>query len=63
MRAMQEPLRQIVTHAGEEASVILNTVREGKGNYGYNAAKGEYTDMIESGILDPTKVVRFAAQA
>jgi chaperonin GroEL len=62
IRAMQEPLRQIVTNAGEEASVILNNVREGKGNYGYDAAKGVYTDMIEAGILDPTKVVRSALQ-
>ena len=62
IRAMQEPLRQIVTNAGEEASVILNNVRAGKGNYGYNAAKGEYTDMIKAGILDPTKVVRSALQ-
>src|SRR5210317_1735986 len=61
-RAMQEPLRQIVTNAGEEASVILNKVAEGKGNFGYNAASGEYTDMIEAGILDPTKVVRSALQ-
>ncbi|MEE4292834.1 MAG: chaperonin GroEL [Xanthomonadales bacterium] len=61
-RAMQEPLRQIVTNAGEEASVILNNVRDGEGNYGYDAAKGEYTDMIEAGILDPTKVVRSALQ-
>jgi len=62
MRAMQEPLRQIVTNAGEEGSVILNKVRDGKGNFGYNAATGEYTDMIEAGILDPTKVVRSALQ-
>jgi len=62
MRAMQEPLRQIVTNAGEEGSVVLNKVRAGKGNYGYNAATGEYTDMIEAGILDPTKVVRSALQ-
>ena len=61
-RAMQEPLRQIVTNAGEEASVILNNVAEGEGNYGYNAAPGVYTDMIEAGILDPTKVVRSALQ-
>ena len=61
-RAMQEPLRQIVTNAGEEASVILNNVAEGEGNYGYNAATGVYTDMIEAGILDPTKVVRTALQ-
>ncbi|MGK2927047.1 MAG: chaperonin GroEL, partial [Lysobacterales bacterium] len=62
-RAMTEPLRQIVTNAGEEGSVVLNKVRDGKGNYGYNAQTGEYTDMIKAGILDPTKVVRTAAQA
>ena len=61
-RALEEPLRQIVANAGEEGSVILNKVREGKGNYGYDAAAGEYTDMIEAGILDPTKVVRAALQ-
>jgi chaperonin GroEL len=59
---MQEPLRQIVTNAGEEGSVVLNKVRDGEGNYGYNAATGEYTDMIAAGILDPTKVVRSALQ-
>jgi len=59
-RAMTEPLRQIVTNAGEEGSVVLNKVRDGKGNYGYNAQTGEYTDMIKAGILDPTKVVRTA---
>ncbi|MFC1689894.1 TCP-1/cpn60 chaperonin family protein, partial [Pseudomonadota bacterium] len=62
MRSMQEPLRQIVTNAGEEGSVVLNKVADGEGNYGYNAATGEYTDMIEAGILDPTKVVRSALQ-
>ncbi len=61
-RAMEEPLRQIVTNAGEEASVILNAVSAGKGNYGYNAATGEYGDMIDMGILDPTKVTRTALQ-
>jgi chaperonin GroEL len=61
-RAMTEPLRQIVTNAGEEGSVVLNKVRDGKGNYGYNAQTGEYTDMIKAGILDPTKVVRTALQ-
>jgi len=61
-RALEEPLRQIVANAGEEGSVILNKVREGKGNYGYDAAAGEYADMIEAGILDPTKVVRAALQ-
>jgi chaperonin GroEL len=61
-RAMQEPLRQIVANAGEEGSVILNKVSEGEGNYGYDAASGEFTDMIKAGILDPTKVVRAALQ-
>ncbi|PCJ00500.1 MAG: chaperonin GroEL [Alphaproteobacteria bacterium] len=61
-RAMEEPLRQIVINAGEEASVILNEVVAGKGNFGYNAATGEYGDMIEMGILDPTKVTRTALQ-
>ncbi|MCB2425810.1 chaperonin GroEL [Methylophaga pinxianii] len=61
-RAMQEPLRQIVTNSGDEASVVLNEVVGGKGNYGYNAATGEYGDMIEMGILDPTKVTRTALQ-
>ena len=61
-RAIEEPLRQIVTNAGEDASVILNRVREGKGTFGYNAASGEYGDMIEMGILDPTKVTRLALQ-
>jgi chaperonin GroEL len=61
-RAMTEPLRQIVTNAGEESSVVLNKVSEGKGNFGYNAATGEYVDMIKAGILDPTKVVRSALQ-
>ena len=61
-RAMQEPLRQISTNAGGEASVILNAVAAGEGNYGYNAASGEYGDMIDMGILDPTKVTRTALQ-
>ena len=61
-RAMEEPLRQIVGNAGEEGSVVLNKVAEGKGNFGYNAATGEYVDMIEAGILDPTKVTRSALQ-
>jgi len=61
-RAVEEPLRQIVRNAGEDASVVLNAVAEGKGNYGYNAATGEYGDMIEGGILDPTKVTRYALQ-
>lgn len=61
-RSMEEPLRQIVTNAGEEASVVLNKVAEGTGNFGYNAGTGEYGDMIEMGILDPTKVTRTALQ-
>jgi chaperonin GroEL len=61
-RAMEEPLRQIVSNAGAEASVIQNEVAAGKGNFGYNAATGEFGDMIEFGILDPTKVTRTALQ-
>jgi len=61
-KAMEEPLRQIVTNAGEEASVILAKVDEGKGNHGYNAATDEFGDMIKMGILDPTKVSRTALQ-
>src|SRR6201985_1467926 len=61
-RSIEEPLRQIVTNAGEDAAVVLNRVREGKGTFGYNAASGEYGDMIEMGILDPTKVTRLALQ-
>jgi chaperonin GroEL len=61
-RAIEEPLRQIVRNAGADASVVLNAVVEGKGNYGYDAAKDEYGDMIAAGILDPTKVTRFALQ-
>jgi len=61
-RAMEEPLRQIVSNAGEEASVIMNKVAEGKGNFGYNAATDVFGDMIEMGILDPTKVARTALQ-
>ncbi|MEM6512447.1 MAG: chaperonin GroEL [Pseudomonadota bacterium] len=61
-RSIEEPLRQIVKNAGGDSSVVLNAVAEGSGNYGYNAATGEYVDMIEAGILDPTKVTRFALQ-
>jgi len=61
-RAMESPLREIVSNAGEEPSVVLNKVSAGKGNYGYNAANGEYGDMVEFGILDPTKVTRTALQ-
>ncbi len=61
-RSIEEPLRQIVDNAGEDAAVILNAVKAGKGAYGYNAATGEYGDMLEEGILDPTKVTRLALQ-
>ena len=61
-RAMEAPLREIVSNCGEEPSVVLNKVAEGKGNFGYNAATGEYGDMIAFGILDPTKVTRSALQ-
>jgi chaperonin GroEL len=62
LRALEEPLRQIVENTGDEPSVVLNKVVEGKGNYGYNAATGEYGDLVEMGVLDPTKVTRFALQ-
>ncbi len=61
-RALEEPLRQICANAGDEESVILNKVEEGKDNFGYNAATGEYGDMLKMGILDPTKVTRSALQ-
>jgi chaperonin GroEL len=61
-RAIEEPLRQIVQNAGEDGSVVLAKVRESKGSHGYNAATGEYGDLIEMGILDPTKVTRLALQ-
>ncbi len=61
-RAMEEPLRQIVANAGGEPSVVLNEVAKGKGNHGFNAATGEYGDMVKMGILDPTKVTRTALQ-
>ena len=63
LKAVTTPLRQIVSNSGEEASVILDKVSAGKGNYGFNAATGEYGDMIEMGILDPAKVTRAALQA
>ncbi|MAA93948.1 MULTISPECIES: chaperonin GroEL [unclassified Arsukibacterium] len=62
LRAMEAPLRQIVANAGEEPSVVVNKVKEGSGNYGYNAATDVYGDMLEMGILDPTKVTRSALQ-
>ncbi|MHB1186116.1 chaperonin GroEL [Thiobacillus sp.] len=62
LRAIEEPLRQIVKNCGEEPSVVVNKVLEGKGNYGYNAQTGEYGDMVAMGVLDPTKVTRTALQ-
>ena len=62
-RAVEAPLRQIAANSGDEPSVVVNEVKNGKGNYGYNAATGVYGDMIEMGILDPTKVTRSALQA
>src|SRR5579872_5947297 len=61
-RSIEEPLRQIVENAGEDAAVVLNRVKDGKGSFGYNAATGEYADLFEAGILDPTKVTRLALQ-
>ncbi|WP_064119013.1 chaperonin GroEL [Pseudomonas fluorescens] len=62
-RAVEAPLRQIVANSGDEPSVVVDKVKQGGGNFGYNAATGEYGDMIEMGILDPTKVTRSALQA
>ena len=62
LRAMEEPLRQIVTNGGEEASVVVAKVIEGDGNFGYNAATGEYGDLVAAGVVDPTKVTRTALQ-
>ncbi|MCW5598804.1 chaperonin GroEL [Nitrosomonas sp.] len=62
LRALEEPLRQIVANSGEEPSVVANRVKEGDGNFGYNAASGEYGDMVSMGVLDPTKVTRSALQ-
>src|SRR5210317_1187424 len=62
LKAIEAPLREIVANAGGEPSVVINKVHEGKGNFGYNAATSEYGDMIEMGILDPTKVTRTALQ-
>jgi chaperonin GroEL len=61
-RSIEEPLRQIVENAGEDAAVILNQVKSKTGAYGYNAAEGEFGDLLEAGILDPTKVTRLALQ-
>ncbi len=62
LRAMEQPLREIVANAGDEPSVVVNKVMEGQGNFGFNAATGEYGDMVEMGVLDPTKVTRTALQ-
>ena len=60
---MEAPIRQITNNAGEEASVVLDKIKEGKGNFGFNAGSGDYGDMIKMGILDPAKVTRTALQA
>ncbi|BBO59310.1 chaperonin GroEL [Mycoavidus sp. B2-EB] len=62
LRAMEEPLRQIVANGGEEASVVVAKVADGKGNFGYNMASGEYGDLVQAGVVDPTKVTRTALQ-
>lgn len=62
LRAVEEPLRQIVTNCGDEASVVVNRVKEGQGTFGYNASTGEYGDLVAMGVLDPTKVTRSALQ-
>jgi chaperonin GroEL len=62
-RAVESPLRQIVANAGDEPSVVVDKVKQGSGNFGFNAATGVYGDMIEMGILDPAKVTRSALQA
>jgi chaperonin GroEL len=61
-RAIEEPLRQIVANAGGEGSVVVNTVREGKGSFGYNARTEKYEDLFAAGIIDPTKVARVALE-
>ena len=62
LRALEEPMRQIVANAGDEPSVVVNKVAEGTGNFGFNAQTGEYGDLVEMGVVDPTKVARFALQ-
>ncbi|HET9761998.1 MAG TPA: TCP-1/cpn60 chaperonin family protein, partial [Casimicrobiaceae bacterium] len=62
LRALEEPLRQIVGNAGAEPSVVLSKIVEGKGNFGFNAQTDQYGDLVEMGVLDPTKVARFALQ-
>jgi chaperonin GroEL len=61
-RALEEPIRQIVANGGWEGSVVANKVREGQGAYGFNAASGEYEDLLAAGVIDPTKVSRHALQ-
>src|SRR5690606_21060176 len=61
-RSLEEPLRQIAGNAGEEGSIIVQRVRDGKGSFGYNARSGEFGDLIADGVIDPTKVVRSALQ-
>jgi chaperonin GroEL len=62
LRAIEEPLRQIVANAGDEPSVVVDKVLQGQGNYGYNASNGSYGDLVEQGVLDPAKVTRTALQ-
>ena len=62
LRALEEPLRQIAANAGDEPSVVVNKIVEGKGNFGYNAQTGEYGDLVQMGVVDPTKVARTALQ-
>jgi chaperonin GroEL len=62
MRALEEPLRMIVDNSGAEPSVVLNKVLENKGNFGFNAQTEEFGDLVQQGVIDPTKVVRFALQ-
>ena len=61
-RAIEEPIRQIVNNAGLEGSVVINKVKDGKGNFGFNAATEEYEDLVKSGVIDPTKVTRVALE-
>jgi len=62
MRALEEPARLIAANAGDEPSVVINKLVEGKGNFGFNAQTGEYGDLVQMGVLDPTKVARCALQ-
>jgi chaperonin GroEL len=62
LRAIEEPLRQIVRNGGGDPAVVLNKVKEGSGNFGFNAATEEYGDMVKMGVIDPTKVTRLALQ-